>query len=345
MKRIEKKLQNLSEQDRELYLALWKKGRFAIRLNLILQAITFLTMAASIVLYFVEEERGLDITVNHVFQCVCALIILNVPLFIQRKFRCYFPNFITVVLYVWVFAHFVLGEIFRAYDRIFLYDKLLHTTGGVVFAILSFSVVWLLNNREGVNKLSPFFIVLFTFCFAMTAEYIWELIEWALDRLFGSNMQRWQDSIIEGAEIIVNGRPVDGTAHSKPYGNGLSDTMGDMFINIVGCLVVCIVSYVGLKTKPHWFENKVILTEKQFLSLLERENEETSAANGDALPGSDAVSPGPAEAPAESGPGQTAPAETGAGKTAEAEPEPEQAAAAEPGTEPAAPEKREGKAQ
>ena len=271
MKYLDKRLQNLGEQERAVYTAVWKKGRHAIILNWILQAVTALTMAASIVIYFLEEERGLDITVNHVFQCVGALVILNIPLLIQRKFRCYFPNFITIVLYVWVFAHFVLGEIFRAYDHVFLYDKVLHATGGVVFSLLSFSVVWLLNNRVGVNKLSPFFVVLFTFCFAMTSEYVWELIEWALDRLFGSNMQRWQDSIIEGAEIVVNGQPVAGTAHDVPYGNGLADTMGDMFINIVGCLVVCVVSYLGMKKKPHWFEDKVILTEKQLLAKLERE--------------------------------------------------------------------------
>ena len=271
MKYLDKRLQNLGEQERAVYTAVWKKGRHAIILNWILQAVTVLTMAASIVIYFLEEERGLDITVNHVFQCVGALVILNIPLLIQRKFRCYFPNFITIVLYVWVFAHFVLGEIFRAYDHVFLYDKVLHATGGVVFSLLSFSVVWLLNNRVGVNKLSPFFVVLFTFCFAMTSEYVWELIEWALDRLFGSNMQRWQDSIIEGAEIVVNGQPVAGTAHDVPYGNGLADTMGDMFINIVGCLVVCVVSYLGMKKKPHWFEDKVILTEKQLLAKLERE--------------------------------------------------------------------------
>ena len=105
----------------------------------------------------------------------------------------------------------------------------------------------------------------------MTAEYLWELIEYGADRLFGLNMQRWQDSIIEGAQIVVDGQVVDGAAHSVPYGNGLKDTMGDMIMNIIGCLVVCAVSYAGMRMRPHWFENKVILTEKQFRAMLERE--------------------------------------------------------------------------
>ena len=259
-------------EDAEVLYALRRKGKNAIRFNIVLQIITLLTAVGSLLFFFFEDERGLDITINHIFQCIGALIILNIPLFIQRKFKCYIPNSITVILYIYIFAHFVLGEIYRAYDHVFLYDKILHATGGLIFATLSFSVVWLLNNREGNRiKLSPLFIVLFTFCFTMTAEYLWELIEYGADRLFGLNMQRWQDSIIEGAQIVVDGQVVDGTAHSVPYGNGLKDTMGDMIMNIIGCLVGCAVSYAGMRMRPHWFENKVILTEKQFRAMLERE--------------------------------------------------------------------------
>ena len=111
---------------------------------------------ASLILYFTSDEHGLDVTVNHIFQCAAAIIIFNVPPLIARKFRCYIPNFITITLYVFTFAHFVLGEIFRAYDHIFLYDKILHTTGGVIFALLSFSVVWLMNHSsDGARQALP----------------------------------------------------------------------------------------------------------------------------------------------------------------------------------------------
>ncbi len=269
-------------EDADILYALRRKGKNAIRFNIALQVITLLTAIGSLLFYFFEDERGLDITINHIFQCIGALLILNIPLIIQRKFKCYIPNSITVILYIYIFAHFVLGEIYRAYDHVFLYDKILHATGGLIFSTLSFSVVWLLNNREGNRtKLSPFFIVLFTFCFTMTAEYLWELIEYAADRLFGLNMQRWQDSIIEGAQIVVDGQVVEGTAHSVPYGNGIKDTMGDMLMNIVGCLVVCAVSYIGMRMRPRWFENKVILTEKQFRAMLERE---AAGKDGDSRP-------------------------------------------------------------
>lgn len=268
---MEKEEQAKSGQEHdELLEEMRRRGRRANIINIVLQVCTLLTAVASLVMYFVDDARGIDITVNHIFQCAGALVVFNIPRIISKKFRCYIPNFITITLYVFAFAHFVLGEIFRAYDHVFLYDKILHTTGGVIFAILSFSVIWLFNNSEDRRvKLSPFFIVLFTFCFTMTVEYLWELVEFGMDRIFGMNMQRWQDSIIEGAEIVADGQPVEGTAHSIPYGNGLKDSMVDMIVNVLGCLLVCIFSYIGMKRKPNWFENKVILTEKQFRSLKE----------------------------------------------------------------------------
>lgn len=65
--------------------------------------------------------------------------------------------------------------------------------------VLSFT-----NLESKKVKLSPFFIVLFSFCFALSIEYIWELVEYAVDtvtyRLSGfigaSNMQRWKDGIV-----------------------------------------------------------------------------------------------------------------------------------------------------
>lgn len=259
---------SLTPEEEKVLIDLRKKGRRTLILNYILQTLTLLTAIASLIVFFVDDSRGLDITINHIFQCVGALVVLNIPMIISKKFRCYIPNFITITLYIFAFAHFVLGEIYRAYDHVFLYDKILHTTGGVIFAILSFSVIWLLNNSESKKiKLSPFFIVLFTFCFTMTVEYVWELVEFGVDRLFGANMQRWQDGITQ----LPDGSYVT----SPAYGSGLKDTMTDMIMNALGCLVVCIVAYIGMRRKPNWFVKKVILTEKQFRSIVIEKQSET----------------------------------------------------------------------
>ncbi len=257
-------------EEKAILRAMDEKSKKSLRLNFILQGFTLLTAIASLVMFFVDDNRGLDTTVFQLMQCVMALVIFNVPLFISRKFKCYIPNFITILLYIFIFMHFILGEIYRAYDHILLYDKFLHTSSGMVFCLLSLSIVWLFNNSEdGKVKLSPFFVVLFTFCFTLTLEYLWEIVEYGCDRLIGLNMQRWQDSIVE---TLPNGD----TVHSVPWGNAFADTMGDMIVNVVGSFVMCVIIYVSMKKKPDWFKGKVIMTEKQFEKIVMKEDAPSS---------------------------------------------------------------------
>lgn len=257
-------------EEKAILRAMDEKSKKSLRLNFILQGFTLLTAIASLVMFFVDDNRGLDTTVFQLMQCVMALVIFNVPLFISRKFKCYIPNFITILLYIFIFMHFILGEIYRAYDHILLYDKFLHTLSGMVFCLLSLSIVWLFNNSEdGKVKLSPFFVVLFTFCFTLTLEYLWEIVEYGCDRLIGLNMQRWQDSIVE---TLPNGD----TVHSVPWGNAIADTMGDMIVNVVGSFVMCVIIYVSMKKKPDWFKGKVIMTEKQFEKIVMKEDASSS---------------------------------------------------------------------
>ena len=257
-------------EEKAILRAMDEKSKKSLRLNFILHGFTLLTAIASLVMFFVDDNRGLDTTVFQLMQCVMALVIFNVPLFISRKFKCYIPNFITILLYIFIFMHFILGEIYRAYDHILLYDKFLHTSSGMVFCLLSLSIVWLFNNSEdGKVKLSPFFVVLFTFCFTLTLEYLWEIVEYGCDRLIGLNMQRWQDSIVE---TLPNGD----TVHSVPWGNAIADTMGDMIVNVVGSFVMCVIIYVSMKKKPDWFKGKVIMTEKQFEKIVMKEDAPSS---------------------------------------------------------------------
>lgn len=238
----------------------------------LLQVLTLMTAIASLVMYIVKRE-GLETTANQIFMCVMALICINIPAFLEKRFKFYIPNYISIILYVFIFAHYVLGEVLRVYDHSIVFDKILHTTSGVIMSFIGFSFIFMLNkiNPEKM-KLSPFFIVLFTFCFTMTTEYVWELFEYSADRLLDLNMQRWQDGI---TETLENGSVIS----SVPYGSGLKDTMGDMAVNILGCLGVCVYALVGMKLKPDWFDGKLILTDHQIDALAAQKASEDLVLN------------------------------------------------------------------
>ncbi len=231
---------------------------------------SFGTMVTSLIVFFVTEQ-GRETTFNQVFMSLLSLVSLNIPLLLERKFKVYIPNYITIVTYCLIFFHFILGEVYRAYDHVRIFDKVLHTTSGVIISLLSFSIISMLNNMQRTKvTLSPFFVVLFTFCFTMTSEYLWEIFEYSVDSLFGANMQRWQDSLVLESGAAMPPADAEGTfVINGPRGNGLIDTMGDMIVNIFGCLGVCIYAYIGMKVKPDWFKARVMLTKSDVEALAE----------------------------------------------------------------------------
>lgn len=248
-----------------------KKNIMSRVLYWIFMGLSFATMLTSLIIFFASGFIGKETTFNQVFMCLMSILMLNIPLLLERKFKLYIPGYITIVTYCLIFFHFVLGEVYRAYDSVKIFDKVLHTTSGVIISLLSFSIISILNNMQRTKiKLSPFFVVLFTFCFTMTSEYLWELIEYASDTLFGTNMQRWQDSLVLAEGSTMPSATAPGTfVINGPRGNGLVDTMGDMFVNILGCLGVCIYAYIGMKLKPDWFTARVMLTKTDIEALAE----------------------------------------------------------------------------
>ena len=251
---------------------------------LVLTLLVSASAVYSLVKCIMGSEDMLATYINQIEMCVLALVCLNIPVFFQKKLKVRVPDFIAIIVYLFVFIHFVLGEIYRFYDHYIFFDKALHTTGGAVIAFVGFSVVLSLTNLESRKvKLSPFFIVLFSFCFALSIEYVWELVEYAVDSItyrlagFGSaaNMQRWKDGVEWSEELGVY-------VATDIRGSGLKDSMMDMLVNIVGALVICGVALAGLRLRPDWFEGKRLISYKRIPSYVrenvERMSEEEYAA-------------------------------------------------------------------
>ena len=71
-----------------------------------------------------------------------------------------------------------------------LWDTILHTFSGAMLASLGFSVITLLNKTERIPMImSPSFVAIFTFCFAVTLGVFWEIYEYTADGLLHLNMQ------------------------------------------------------------------------------------------------------------------------------------------------------------
>lgn len=229
--------------------------------TLILQILILITIIWSIVEIVMDKENSNGF--NHIFLALLGLILLNVPAFIAKKWHLYIPSRLQIIAIVFIYAHFILGEIYRIYDYSLVFDKILHTTSGLAFAALGFSLVNLLNESKNTHlSLSPFFVALFSFCFSMMIAAVWEIYEFSIDSLTGANMQRWQ---IVGDVLNIK----------DPGRVGLIDTMGDIIVCFCGSLFVSVLGYISLKSKKNWLNGYLIRNIKD----LDYASEEPSKSN------------------------------------------------------------------
>lgn len=198
-----------------------------------------ISWSVRILLIFAIVRNILIKDFDGLFIVVLTLVLTFYPNILEKKFRVYLPSDIQVVITLFIFAAQYLGEIKNFYERFWWWDIMLHTTSGFVLGIIGFMFVYLLNKNYDTNvTLSPFFIALFAFCFAVMIGVLWEIYEFSVDRLIGFNMQKFREA---GQD-------------------GLVDTMIDLIVDSIGAFVVSLLGYLSIK------ENKQFTLSKAFSS-------------------------------------------------------------------------------
>ena len=167
---------------------------------------------------------------NQLFIAVVTIALTYYPSILSKRFGVYLPATMQIVITLFIFGAQYLGEI-KDFYRIFpWWDTLLHTTSGVIIGVIGFMFVYLLNDRYGKKvKLSPFFVVMFAFCFAVTMGVFWEFFEFGMDRVFGTNMQKFR--------------------FPELGDDGLVDTMGDLLVDAIGAFITSVIGYLYIKKK------------------------------------------------------------------------------------------------
>ena len=165
-------------------------------------------------------------------QCTLGILVMALPSFIAKKFKVIVPNAIVVIYYIFLYCAIYLGEIKNFYYHIPYWDAMLHFFSGAMLGALGFILVDLLNRDTNVKvDLSPFFVALFAFSFALAISVIWEIYEFAFDDFLGLNMQKFRTE---------SGTPLPGR-------EALSDTMEDMYLATLAALIPSTLGYISAK--------------------------------------------------------------------------------------------------
>ncbi len=173
-------------------------------------------------------------------QCAFGIVALNLPSFIEKRFKIAIPSDMIIAYAVFLFCAIYLGEVRSFYYNVPHWDTILHTFSGAMLGALGFTLISFLNKTDGIPvNLSPLFVAIFTFCFAAGLGVVWEVYEFTMDSILLTNMQKF---------ALENGTPLIGQA-------ALRDTMKDLIVDCIGALVFSIFGYISLKTDKGWYNN------------------------------------------------------------------------------------------
>ncbi|WP_322892809.1 MULTISPECIES: hypothetical protein [unclassified Yoonia] len=146
-----------------------------------------------------------------------TLILSLAPNFLASRYDIALPMPFVVGIVVFIVASLIMGEVFDIYYRIWWWDIALHATSAVALGMIGFLFIYMLFDGDNFAA-PPSAIAFLAFTFALSIGAVWEIFEFAMDQLFGTNMQK--------SEI---------------------DTMRDLIFDAIGAIIGALAGYAYLK--------------------------------------------------------------------------------------------------
>lgn len=194
--------------------------------------------------------------------CVLTLVLFLLPSLFEQLLKIEIPPVFQIIIYLFIFAAEILGEVNKYYTAIPGWDTMLHTINGFLCAAIGFSLFNILNRGSKSMQLSPFYLSLVAFCFSMTVGVVWEFIEFTADQVFFLDMQK--DFVVSSfasvtldesnTQIPVRISEITRTIIETKNGDpvvieggyldiGIIDTMKDLMVNFIGAIVFSVIGY------------------------------------------------------------------------------------------------------
>ncbi len=242
---------------------------------------TYIVLRFIVILILIRCILRVDI--ESAFVCLLVLVIYTLPQLVEDKLNIDIPTALEVIIFVFVFAAEILGELQAYFIKYSNWDTILHTSSGFLWAAVGFSLVDLLNRSDNVKvQLSPGYLAITAFCFSMTIGVLWEFIELSADKLFLLDMQK--DTIVNqissvsldptNSNISITVKDIQDVILVTGSGDiplglggfldiGLYDTMEDLFVNFVGAVVFSVVAFFECKSEKRPLTTALTLRRKK----------------------------------------------------------------------------------
>lgn len=183
---------------------------FLFRQNTVIHAVWLTLVSAAVVALFIERwSMG--------FVALATLGVSMLPAALAERYQIRVPVPFLSFVVLFIFATLFLGEAIDFYNRYWWWDIALHATSAIGFGLVGFICIFYLF--EGDRYAAPAWAVsFFSWCFAVAIGAVWEVFEFTVDSIFGTNMLK----------------------------SGLPDTMGDLIVNVIGAAIGAASGYLYL---------------------------------------------------------------------------------------------------
>ena len=146
-----------------------------------------------------------------------TLILSLAPNYLASRYNIALPMPFVISIVVFIVASLIMGEVFDIYYRIWWWDIALHATSAIALGMIGFLFIYMLFDGDHFAA-PPSAIAFLAFTFALSIGAVWEIFEYTMDVVFGTNMQKSAD-----------------------------DTMIDLIFDAIGAIIGALAGYAYLK--------------------------------------------------------------------------------------------------
>jgi hypothetical protein len=147
-------------------------------------------------------------------------------------FKLHVSWLIMVLIIVHILMSIIGGEMLGLYSRNSWWDKVTHAYGGLMLTGIAFCIVeFTVHNVDIKNKFV--FVLVGAIAISLSTALLWEVAEFTIDSVLGSNMQRF----VPRANAVVGAR------------FALMDTMYDVLCHLAGLVVFAVMAFFIRNTR------------------------------------------------------------------------------------------------
>lgn len=198
-----------------------------------------LTMLAGaiICLFIIDDNKKIRRLIFSIIQLLLMMGIIVLPERLKDRIGLKIPIMLETSLTVFAFCGFVLGDVFDFYKKFPIWDSMLHTFSGVLLAYVGFVLIDYFVKRDSINlSMGHMYICVSVVLFSLSLGALWEIGEYLVDDIFGTNNQQYMKST-RGTLYGKEDEPLLGH-------EALNDTMKDLMLDLAGATAVGTIEYL-----------------------------------------------------------------------------------------------------